>query len=126
MSLHETVDNHLKDMTEFINLRIADMKGLERNLTQADSELSSIKEALEGNLKSGATTKEQFVAEIAALNSELAASLENARTIAQNVTGHLDRFAADTKKQLEGVIEGGGKRMKRSRRSNRGRKSVRK
>jgi hypothetical protein len=119
MSLHSVVDAHLRDMTEFISIQITEMKKLKQ-------ELSSAQQVIDGHVQSGAQTKEQLETEIASLKSDIQASLTDAQTIATNVQGHLADFAADTAKQLTGVIEGGGKRMKRSRRSNRGRKSVRK
>jgi hypothetical protein len=133
LSLHSVVDAHLEEMNAFIQTQVDNMKELQRNLTRAESQVSTIEQTLQQHQEIGSASKAELEATIAALNGDLQSSLEGAQNVAANVTRHLTEFAEKQNAQQQSEERPdaeehkvGGKRMKRSRRSNRGRKSMRK
>ena len=134
LTLREVVDDHILKMDDFIGTQVKDMKELQRQLSELELQKSSIERTLQENLETGTASKAQLQAFIDALKGDLQSSLEGVKKAATDITINLEKFADDNKTQRQpeaaaeanGSIEGGGKRMKRSRRSNRGRKSMRK
>ena len=133
MSIREAVDTHITKMNDFIETQVRDMKELRRQLDASLLQVSSMEEDIKGHIARGTASREELQALVDGLRVELQSSLEGAKTVATKITTRLDKFAAGDEAAPEAAAEdaaaaapGGGKRMKRSRRSNRGRKSMRK
>ena len=118
--LGKVVQDHFLKVNNFIQGRIDEIKALKANLSNATDEVTKITEQLESDAATGNASKATYEAIIAGLKSELAASLTTAQQAADTVQYKLNEFAKTE------LANSGGNRMKRSRRSNRRRKTIRK
>ena len=116
--LGQVVQDHFLKVNNFIQGRLEEIKALKANLSNASDEVTKITEKLESDAATGNASKATYEAIIAGLKSELAASLTTAQQAADTVQHKLSEFAK--------TVPSGGNRMKRSRRSNRRRKTIRK
>ena len=118
--LGKVVQDHFLKVNNFIQGRIDEIKALKANLSNARDEVTKITEQLESHAATGNSSEATYKAIIAGLKIELAASLTTAQQAADTVQYKLDEFAKTE------LANSGGNRMKRSRRSNRRRKTIRK